>query len=71
MTFEPVRGQLYWVHLDKRRPAVVMSTNLRNALANDVILVPCSSTHRPLLTHVRLGSGERSEERRVGKECRL
>jgi len=52
------RGHLYWARLDKRRPVLVISTDARNERANDVIVVPCSTTLREAPTHVRLGRGE-------------
>ncbi|HEY5452158.1 MAG TPA: type II toxin-antitoxin system PemK/MazF family toxin [Polyangia bacterium] len=52
------RGHLYWAWLDKRRPVLVISTDARNERANDVIVVPCSTTLREAPTHVRLGRGE-------------
>jgi mRNA interferase MazF len=54
------RGRLYWAHLDKRRPALVLSPNVRNERASDVIVIPCTSRVRPILapTHVRLQKGE-------------
>ena len=54
----PRRGYLYWARLDKRRPVLVLSVNARNERANDVIVVPCSTTLREAPTHVRLGRGE-------------
>jgi mRNA-degrading endonuclease toxin of MazEF toxin-antitoxin module len=52
------RGFLYWAHVDKRRPVLVMSTDARNERARDLIVVPCSTTLREAPTHVRLGRGE-------------
>lgn len=52
------RGTLYWAWLDKRRPVLVISTDARNERANDVIVVPCSTTLREAPTHVRLARGE-------------
>jgi mRNA interferase MazF len=52
------RGLLYWAALDKRRPVLVLSPDLRNELANDVVVAPLSSTLRPLRWHVRLEKGE-------------
>ena len=52
------RGCLYWAELDKRRPVLVISPDVRNRLANDVVVLPCSSTLRPLVWHVRLDRGE-------------
>lgn len=59
----PLRGHLYWVRVPgepggKRRPALVMSSDVRNRLAGDVIVLPVSSRSRPAPTHVRLRAGE-------------
>jgi mRNA-degrading endonuclease toxin of MazEF toxin-antitoxin module len=54
----PRRGHLYWVNLDKRRPALVLSPDYRNLRAGDVIVVPCSSRLRPAPTHVMLRRGQ-------------
>jgi mRNA-degrading endonuclease toxin of MazEF toxin-antitoxin module len=53
-----LRGQIYWAWLDKRRPALVISTDARNERAQDVIVVPCSTTLREAPTHVLLARGE-------------
>ncbi len=42
----------------KNRPALVVSMDVRNRLANDVIVVPLTSTLRPAPTHVELPAGE-------------
>lgn len=52
------RGFLYWARLDKRRPVLVLSIDARNERANDLIVVPCSTTLREAPTHVRLARGE-------------
>jgi mRNA interferase MazF len=52
------RGHLYWAQLDKRRPVLVLSIDARNQRANDLIVVPCSTTLREAPTHVRLARGE-------------
>ena len=52
------RGSIHWVILDKKRPAVVVSVDRRNQLANDVIVVPCSSRARPMSWHVPLRKGQ-------------
>jgi len=44
--------------MDKRRPVLVLSLNARNLLANDIIVVPCSTTLREAPTHVRLRRAE-------------
>lgn len=51
------RGSIHWVLMDKRRPAVIVSVDRRNQLANDVIVVPCSSRARPMIWHVPLARG--------------
>jgi mRNA-degrading endonuclease toxin of MazEF toxin-antitoxin module len=54
----PRRGYLYWVQLDKRRPALVVSPDYRNEYASDVIVAPCSTQVRLAPTHVVLRRGE-------------
>jgi mRNA-degrading endonuclease toxin of MazEF toxin-antitoxin module len=41
----------------KKRPAVVVSVNARNRLADDVLVIPASTTLRLAPTHVRLRKG--------------
>jgi mRNA interferase MazF len=58
----PQRGFLYRVEIPgepglKKRPALVVSVNARNRFADDVLVVPASTTLRPAPTHVRLGKG--------------
>ncbi len=59
----PRRGEVYVVglpghpHDSKRRPAIVVSLDARNRWANDVIVVPVSTTQRPAPTHVSLPAG--------------
>ena len=60
----PRRGEIYLVKLPghpsdtKNRPALVVSIDVRNRLANDVIVVPLSTSLRPAPTHVELPAGE-------------
>lgn len=60
----PRRGQIYLVKLpghpadSKARPALVVSMDVRNRLANDVIVVPLSTTLRAAPTHAELPAGE-------------
>ena len=42
----------------KLRPALVVSLDIRNRLANDVIVIPLSTTMRPTPTHVPIAQGE-------------
>ena len=52
------RGYIYVARLDKLRPVLVISPNVRNELASDVIVVPCSTRLLAAPTHVRLGRGD-------------
>ena len=60
----PRRGEIYLVRLpgqskdNKPRPALIVSMDIRNRLANDVIVVPISTTLRTSPTHVELIEGE-------------
>ena len=42
----------------KNRPALVVSLDIRNKLANDIIVIPLSTNLRPSPTHVLLQEGE-------------
>jgi mRNA interferase MazF len=42
---------------EKRRPALVVSVDARNRLANDILVIPASTTLRVAPTHVRLRKG--------------
>lgn len=71
----PKRGQIYLVRFPgqpedkKMRPALVVSLNVRNRLARDVIVVPLSSTLRPAPTHVELPQGEGGLDRDSMAKC--
>jgi len=60
----PKRGEIYLVNLPskpkdiKNRPALVVSLDIRNKLAGDIIVVPLSTNLRPSPTHVLLQEGE-------------
>jgi mRNA-degrading endonuclease toxin of MazEF toxin-antitoxin module len=64
MTEFSQRGEIYLVKLPghprdrKARPALVVSLDVRNRLANDVMVVPLSATLRGAPTHVRIEQGE-------------
>ncbi len=69
-----MRAHLYWIRISdeprgKRRPAVVLSPDVRNRLANDVIVAPVSSVMRPAPTHVRLRAGEGGLDRASMVKC--
>ena len=59
----PRRGEIYLVRLPgqprdtKPRPALIVSLNVRNRLANDVVVAPISTTLRTSPTHVELTKG--------------
>lgn len=64
MTDYPKRGEIYLVNLPskpkdiKNRPALVVSLDIRNKLANDIIVVPLSTNLRAAPTHILLQEGE-------------
>ena len=64
MTEFPQRGEIFLVKLPghprdrKARPALVVSLDVRNRLANDVMVVPLSTTLQEAPTHVRIEQRE-------------
>ena len=60
----PKKGEIYLANLPskpkdiKNRPALVVSLDIRNKLANDIIVVPLSTNLRSSPTHVLLQKGE-------------
>lgn len=52
------RGYVYLGRLDKLRPVLVISPDVRNDLASDVIVIPCTTHLSTAPTHVRLRRGE-------------
>ncbi|MGH7856266.1 MAG: type II toxin-antitoxin system PemK/MazF family toxin [Candidatus Binatia bacterium] len=70
----PRRGHVYWVRVPdepggKRRPALVVSPDIRNRLASDVIVVPLSTVLREAPTHVRLRPAEGGVRRASVAKC--
>jgi len=71
----PKRGEVYLVSLPGRplatkpRPALVVSLDVRNRLANDVVVVPISATLRPSPTHVKLPKNEGGLDRTSMAKC--
>jgi mRNA-degrading endonuclease toxin of MazEF toxin-antitoxin module len=55
--------------MDKRRPVLVLSPDYRNEHANDVIVVPGSTTVREAPTHVVLRAGEGGVRKRTVLKC--
>jgi mRNA interferase MazF len=41
----PKRGEVYWLRLDKNRPALIISNDALNRHALDVCVVPITSVH--------------------------
>jgi mRNA interferase MazF len=60
----PKRGEIYFVALPakpkdtKKRPALVVSLDVRNRLAGDIIVIPLSTTLKDSPSHVLLPEGE-------------
>jgi mRNA interferase MazF len=60
----PRQGEIYLVRIPnqpkdlKNRPAVIVSLDIRNRLAEDVTVIPLSTTLRLAPTHVLLHKGE-------------
>lgn len=51
----PKQRRLYWARVgEKKRPVLVISIDERNEYANDVLVVPISTTMRVAPTHVKL-----------------
>lgn len=74
MNPNPQRGCLYWVAIpgepgEKKRPALVISVNARNRLADDVLVIPGSTTLRFAPTHVRLRNGTGGLRRNSVLKC--
>ena len=71
----PGRGEIYLVNLPgqpsdtKSRPALIVSLDVRNRLANDVIVVPISTNLRPSPTHVKLSKGQAGLNRTSMVKC--
>ena len=71
----PRRGEIYLEKLPGQpedttaRPALIVSLDVRNRLANDVIVVPISSTLRKSPTHVELSKGEGGLDRDSMAKC--
>ena len=71
----PKRGEIYLTNLlskqkdFKNRPAIIISTDIRNRLANDVIVVPLSTNLRQSPTHVLLQKGEAGLDKTSMAKC--
>lgn len=71
----PKRGEIYLVRLPskpkdaKNRPALIVSLDVRNRLASDIIVVPLSTNLRPAPTHVLLRENEGGISRASMAKC--
>jgi mRNA interferase MazF len=66
----PRRGEMCLVHLDKDRPALVISTDALNRHALDICVVPVTSIeHRRFSLRVALRSGEGGLDRASWAKC--
>lgn len=71
----PRRGEIYLVRLPgqpkdtKPRPALITSLDIRNRLANDVIVAPISTTLRASPPHVELLEGEDGPDQASMTKC--
>lgn len=70
----PRRGHIHWVQIPdepdrKRRPALVVSPDVRNRLATDILVVPISSVLHDAPTHVRLRPHEGGLRRASMAKC--
>jgi len=55
----PRRGEIYWIKVDKRRPAMVISADALNRHALDVCVVPITTTeHKRFSLRVPIRAGE-------------
>jgi mRNA interferase MazF len=72
----PRRGEIWSVELPNQpadphtpRPALVVSMDVRNRLAGDVLVVPLSTQLRPLPTHVLIPAGAAGQHRDSMAKC--
>jgi mRNA interferase MazF len=55
----PKRGEVYWLNLDKKRPALIISNDALNRHALDVCVVPITSVrHGRFTLRVAIQAGE-------------
>jgi mRNA interferase MazF len=66
----PKRGELYWLRLDKNRPALIISNNALNRHALDVCVVPITSVHHGRFAlRVAIGTGDGGLVRNSWAKC--
>jgi len=68
--WHPRRGDICWFHLDKDRPAIVISSDVLNRHALDVCIIPITSAHHGRFAlRVLLRSGEGGLTRDSWAKC--
>jgi mRNA interferase MazF len=66
----PRRGEVYWLRLDKKRPALIISTDALNRHALDVNVVPITSVyHGRLALRVPIREGDGGLTRDSWAKC--
>ena len=66
----PKRGEVYWLRLDKKRPALIISNDALNRHALDVCIVPITSVHHGRFTlRVAIGAGDGGLARNSWAKC--
>jgi mRNA interferase MazF len=66
----PRRGEVYWLCLDKNRPAVIISNDALNRHALDVCVVPITSVHHGrFVLRVAVGAGDGGLARDSWAKC--
>ena len=66
----PKRGEVYWLRLDKNRPAVIISNDALNRHALDVCVVPITSVHHGrFVLRVAVGAGDGGLARDSWAKC--
>jgi mRNA interferase MazF len=66
----PRRGEVYWLHLDKKRPALIISTDALNRHALDVNVIPITTVyHGRLALRVPMNAGDGGLTRDSWAKC--
>jgi mRNA interferase MazF len=66
----PRRGEVYWLRLDKNRPALIISSDVLNRHALDVCVVPITSVHHGRFAlRVAIKSGDGGLTRNSWAKC--
>lgn len=66
----PRRGEVYWLHLDKGRPALVISSDVLNRHALDVCVVPITSVrHGRFALRIAIEAGDGGLTRESWAKC--